>query len=271
VALNFGDHASPALTPCAVIDNGQAGYSETGTWNTVVGGFNGTNRNSRTVQHGNPTATATWDFTGLSTNFTYDVYVTFGTKSGYSKAAPFTVYDGGTSLGTQHLNESILVTSSSQPQTQGSYGSVGWLEIDAALLISSGELKVVLNNLSSGNFVDADGVLLVCHPISGSPHGATVSTTTSSNTSAPTDVAVGVVNVKDKSTTNGAPATISLNGVSSPSNLNVIYNGTAPVVNQDSPSAVDTVLGLGLSTKKNGTNNLIATLAQDLLSGKKQA
>ena len=42
----------------------------------------------------------------------YDVYVTYSGKPIYSKAAPFTVYDGGTSLGTQTINESILVTQS---------------------------------------------------------------------------------------------------------------------------------------------------------------
>ena len=50
-ALNFGDHASPALSPIAVIDNGQPGYSETGSWSTAVGGFNGTNRVAKTT-HG---------------------------------------------------------------------------------------------------------------------------------------------------------------------------------------------------------------------------
>ena len=54
LALNFGDHASPALTPSAVIDNGQPGYSETGSWSTVVGGFNGTNRVAKTVQAAGP-------------------------------------------------------------------------------------------------------------------------------------------------------------------------------------------------------------------------
>ena len=50
-ALNFGDHASPALSPVQVIDNGQPGYSETGTWSTAIGGFNGTNRVAQT-SHG---------------------------------------------------------------------------------------------------------------------------------------------------------------------------------------------------------------------------
>ncbi len=65
-ALNFGDHSSPALSPVTVIDNGQPGYSETGSWSTAVGGFNGTNRVARTVTARSATATATWDFTGVA-------------------------------------------------------------------------------------------------------------------------------------------------------------------------------------------------------------
>ena len=42
--LVLGDHASPALAVYAAIDNGQPGYSETGTWTTSPGGFNGANR-----------------------------------------------------------------------------------------------------------------------------------------------------------------------------------------------------------------------------------
>ena len=63
-ALNFGDHASPALSPVQVIDNGQPGYAETGTWSTVTGGFNGTNRVAQTSHGSGATATASWTFTG---------------------------------------------------------------------------------------------------------------------------------------------------------------------------------------------------------------
>ena len=157
LALNFGDHASPALTPAAVIDNGQPGYSETGSWSTVVGGFNGTNRVAKTVQAGGPPSTATWNFSSISPA-TYDVYVTFAGKSGYSEAVPYTVYNGSTELGTVDVNQSILVTQS-QGLTQGSYGGVGWLEL-GAFTISSTDIQVVLSNLATGNFVDADGVLL---------------------------------------------------------------------------------------------------------------
>ena len=128
-ALNFGDHASPALSPVQVIDNGQAGYAETGAWNTVTGGFNGTNRVAQTSHGSGATATASWTFTGLNPAFVYDVYVTFASKGNYSKAAPFTVYDGSTSLGTQFINESILVTQAQGGRTQG---SLRWCRLGGA-------------------------------------------------------------------------------------------------------------------------------------------
>jgi hypothetical protein len=143
-ALNFGDHSAPLLNPTQVIDNGQAGYSETGAWNMVVGGFNGSNRVSRTVPSNPATATATWDFTGVG-NALVDVWVTYAGKGGYSSAARFTVFDGGTSLGTQSIDESILVTQSQGGRAQASYGGVGWLEL-GTFAISSGEVKVVLAN-----------------------------------------------------------------------------------------------------------------------------
>ncbi len=252
IDLNFGDHSSPAINPSQVIDNGQAGYSETGTWSTVVAGFNGTNRVARTVHSGSTTATATWDFTGVGSTLV-DVWATFAGKSGYSTAAPFTVYDGGISLGTQSINESILVTQNQGGRAQGSYGGVGWLEL-GSFVISSGEVKVVLNNLASGNFVDADGVLLVIHgggaPVRSSSAGST--TGTHGDT-----IAIGTVD-RDSSTPSSrgnsgrsAAPTIALDDVPAPSRLTVIYDeSTQPIGNPYSPSAIDTVLQRGISSKR---------------------
>ena len=58
------------------------------------------------------------------------------------------------------VNESILVTQSQGGLTQGSYGGVGWLDL-GTVSVKSGVFSAVLSNLATGNFVDADGVLLV--------------------------------------------------------------------------------------------------------------
>ena len=157
----FGNHAAASLTPTAVSDDGQPGYSETGTWSTVVGGFNGTNRVTRTVHSGSPSATASWDFIGLPAG-TYDVYVTFSGHAVYSTAAPFAVFDGPASLGVQSIDQAILVTQPQGSRAQGSYGGVGWVQL-GSFTINTGEILVKLNNVASNNFVAADGVLIVAH------------------------------------------------------------------------------------------------------------
>jgi protocatechuate 3,4-dioxygenase beta subunit/methionine-rich copper-binding protein CopC len=180
-ALRFGDHASADLHPLAAIDNGQAGYAETGSWSTVGGGFNGSNRVATTTHGSGNTATATYDFTGLAAG-QYDVYVTFFGKNTYTAAAPFSVYDGGTHLGNAFINESILVTQAQGVgRAQGSFGGVGWLGL-GTFSISSGELVVVLGNNATGSKVDADGVLIVPHvETPGTPSSISSSSTTGSS------------------------------------------------------------------------------------------
>ncbi|MGZ3469800.1 MAG: golvesin C-terminal-like domain-containing protein, partial [Isosphaeraceae bacterium] len=284
LALNFGDHASPALTPAAVIDNGQPGYSETGSWSTVMGGFTGTNRVAKTVQAGGPPSTATWNFSSISPA-TYDVYVTFAGKSGYSEAVPYTVYNGSTELGTVDVNQSILVTQS-QGLTQGSYGGVGWLEL-GAFTISSTDIQVVLSNLATGNFVDADGVLLVPQG-GGQGRGVSGTATVGPNSavganSTNSSVSIGTLNFNSTApSTNGngqQSQVISLSGVSQPAALSVSYNqGSQPVVNQSSLSLVDAVLGLGTSASNSTSNSngnswddAITALAQSLISSNKNS
>ncbi len=158
-AENFGVHASPALSPRAVIDNGEPGYVETGTWSTVPGGFNGTNRVSQTTTNGQqPAATASWTFTGVPSG-SYDVYITYAGTSTHNTAAPFTLYNGQSRLGTVDVNQSILVTQT-QGLAQGSYGGVGWVDL-GKYSITAGTLEVLLTYLAPARSVDADGVLIV--------------------------------------------------------------------------------------------------------------
>src|SRR5262249_35147765 len=120
----------------------------------------GTNRHAATTTKKQPTATASWTFTGLGSG-PWDVYVTYFGLSGYSTAAPVTIYDGVTKLSTTVVNESILGTQSHGGRAQGSYGGVGWLALGTFIPIQSGTLEVVLGNNASGSKVDADGVLIV--------------------------------------------------------------------------------------------------------------
>jgi hypothetical protein len=276
-SLVFGDHASPALSPDQVIDNGQAGYSETGTWNTAVGGFNGTNRVAQTTHGSGNTATASWTFT-VNPAFVYDVYVTFASKSTYSKAAPFTVYDGSTSLGTQYINESVLVTQAQGGRAEGSYGGVGWVELNATVQFSSGILEVVLGNNASGNFVDADGVLIVNHGI-GRPQGASPASATSNISASPESIGTldATQPVSGTSTNKGSgngsttAATIAISGVTQASPVNVVYTQAPAQSGSTSPGMVDMALSQnGNGSTQNDNADVITSLALDLLSGKKK-
>ena len=254
-ALVFGDHASPALSPVAVIDNGQPGYAETGSWSTAVGGFNGTNRIARTSRSSPPTATAEWSFTGLAPA-SYQVFVTFAGKPNYAKTAPFTVLDGGTELGFVNLNESILVTQSQGGLAQGSFGGVGWLEL-GVFTSSDGNLEVLLTNLTNQNFVDADGVLLV--PTSGPPIGHVRTAPPSAGNPA---LAIGALGTSGTTTSqvatgnNGQTSTntVSLGTVTPPVALNVVYGAPPAQGTTSSTSVVDLA---------------ISSLADDAVTSKK--
>ena len=274
LALNFGNHSAPSLTPTQVIDNGQAGYSETGTWATGVAGFNGTNRIARTVHSGSSTATASWSFTGLP-SAVYDVYVTFAGKRGDSIAAPFTVYDGTTSLGTQNLDESIRVTQAQGGRAQGGYGGVGWLEL-SSYAIASGTLQVQLGNLASNNFVDADGVLI--DQEDAAPSVASSIATSAPNAASSSQIAFDPFNLVDsaaiklgsEATGQAEARTINPDGASVPSPLVVMYHrGERPTVMQSSPTAIDAILGTVIDADRSRSSDLFTTLAQTLLTGKK--
>jgi hypothetical protein len=241
-ALNFGDHSAASLSPATVIDNGQGGYGETGSWSTVVGGFNGTNRVARTVRGSKPTATASWTFNSLTVG-SYNVWITFSGKSMFSTAAPFTVYDGANNLGSTSINESILVTQAHAGMSQGSYGGVGWLEL-GTYSIGSGTLAVLLSNATSGSFVDADGVLIV-------PTEAPA-VIASPGKGPATNLAIGIASpLTDVSSTGSKPRsstssvvspTIRVEGVSQPGALHVVYNqGTPSTGGQLSTSSIDSL------------------------------
>ena len=101
--------------------------------------------------------------------------------------------------------------------------------------MSSGELKVVLSNAASGNFVDADGVLIIPD---GPIHGAV------SKTPPP---AISIGTVPSASTTKSQKTsvpTVSINGVTGSGSLNVTYhqNPPAQTANSSSSSLVDLAL-----------------------------
>jgi hypothetical protein len=252
------------LSPTATIDNGQAGYAETGTWTTATGGFNGSNRYAATAK--TQTATASWSFTSLASG-SYDVYITYFGQSSYSTAAPFSVYDGSTKLGTTNIDESILVTQAHGTLSQGIYSGVGWLYL-GSFSISSGTLKVQLSNQAGGTSVDADGALIIApggagHSVGGGQGvvstggntGAVIGTVDTSTTGVPNGSKTAAIggplslaagaSTAPAAGTAPAAASISLAATSQPEPLRVVYNqGSQPAGNPAAMPLVDVALGL---------------------------
>ncbi len=251
-SLTFGDFYDPALNPVQVIANGQPGYAETGSWTSSPGGYTGTTRVAKTIRTSGA-STASWTFGGLPSG-SYEVYVTYAGKNGYSLAAPFSVYDGGTALGTVDINESILVTQSQGGLTQGSYGGVGWLEL-GTYAISSGTLEVMLSNAANGNYVDANGILIVPDP----PAAIHAKTGPSPNVSiglgvTPTFDAQSTSQTSSKAVT-ATPTTVAISGVTAPTAVHVIYNqGASASNNTSSASLIDVALSqVGTASNNQGS------------------
>ena len=98
-----------AYTGPKVIDNGQFGYSETGTgWNSFPDP-NAYNGNERYVAAGSGANTATWQASGLAAGI-YDVEMTWTAFSNRATNATYQVFDGTTLLGTVQVNQQLAPT-----------------------------------------------------------------------------------------------------------------------------------------------------------------
>lgn len=139
-----------SLTP-VVIDNLNAGYAETGTWNNWPFGYNGSFRYiGPSASNGN--STATWQATNLTPG-EYEVQVTWQGEFSRAPDAPYQILDDTTLRNTVRVNQRLnpvgTIVNGWAFQTLGTY------EID------SGTLKVVLSNAVTTGFVIADAVRLV--------------------------------------------------------------------------------------------------------------
>jgi hypothetical protein len=137
--------------PVTTIDDGQAGYAETGTgWVQYnrPSAFQGT---ARRHAPGGGADTAAWTFSGLAPGW-YTVQVTWPTGRRQASNAPYTVYDGGTSRGAVTVDQT---TAPSQTVFQGQ----AWDNL-GTFSVASGTLSVVLSDYADGRVV-ADAVHLV--------------------------------------------------------------------------------------------------------------
>ena len=94
-------------TPTTTVDNGSAGYTQTGTWSSAAGGFSGTY--STATAGSSSTATWTIPVSSSDTGWGTELSATWNASSGNATNATYTVYDGtaatGTVLGTITIDQ----------------------------------------------------------------------------------------------------------------------------------------------------------------------
>jgi subtilisin family serine protease len=144
---NLTQSAQPiTVSGATILDNGQPGYSETGSWQDYSPGYGG---GLRYTSAGNGSATATWQTTGLAAG-TYLVQATWNGYFNHATNAPFSIYDGNTLLTTAQVNQQP------NPNADATAGGFNFQTI-ATVTLSSGTLKVVLSNNANG-YVIADAL-----------------------------------------------------------------------------------------------------------------
>lgn len=138
-----------------ILDNGDAGFSHSGGWTNL------TNTLSYGLDYeyhsaGNGSGQATWSFGNLPTG-AYEVFAKWIPFSNRATNAPYTVLDGGATLGTVLVNQQQFPTGE---QSNGiTWQSLGFFST------STGTLNVRLNDNANG-LVVADAIRLVKDGIS---------------------------------------------------------------------------------------------------------
>jgi hypothetical protein len=141
-----------AVTVPLILDNGQTGYSETGSgWTSYAAGYNG---GLRFHAPGGGADTAVWQVSGLAPGY-YTVQATWNGGNNHASNAPYAIYDGATLLSTATLDQ--------RPAPSGAaVGGVVFQDL-ATIIITSGTVRVVLADNTDG-YVVADAVRLVPIP-----------------------------------------------------------------------------------------------------------
>jgi hypothetical protein len=137
-----------ALPTVQIADDGGAAFSTTGNWSTYAGGYLGSFHFSPV---GGPASTATWAFSaspGL-----YRVSATWQPAYNRATAAPFTVLDGSTQLGSDQINQQPA------PASFTDSSGVAWQDL-GNFVLSGSQLNVVLGNAGTGpgTYVLADAI-----------------------------------------------------------------------------------------------------------------
>jgi RHS repeat-associated protein len=136
--------------PTKTVDNGQAGYSESGTgWATLNQGWNGTSRtHAKLIKLGK--ATATWDL-GVLGGTKAELFVTWVPAADRNPGAVYQIINNGKVL------RSVVVDQTKAP-ADAIYSSVSWKSLGIFTINGAQDTQIVLF-AGRGGSVDADGAL----------------------------------------------------------------------------------------------------------------
>jgi hypothetical protein len=136
-----------SVTGATIIDNGQAGYSETGSgWGENDSlGYNGNYRYHAVASGAD---TAQWQLTGLSSGL-YDVQVTWYAYPNRATNVTYQVYDGSTLRGAFTVNQQM------SPSGGATVNGTTFQDL-GTFQVNSGTLKVVLPDSGDSGYVIAD-------------------------------------------------------------------------------------------------------------------
>jgi hypothetical protein len=140
-----------AATLPAVVDNSQAGYSETGSGWASFSDSKAYLGNERYAAPGTGANTAIWQASGLAGG-TYDVEIDWTAYSNRATNATYEVFDGATLLATLQVNQQLA------PTGGATVGGAAFQSL-GRFPVGSGTLKVVLSDNANG-FVVADAILV---------------------------------------------------------------------------------------------------------------
>jgi hypothetical protein len=140
----------------SILDDGDAGYSESGSgWlaQEAPPAFRGDYRSHVAEEEGKDGsgATATWQFTSVTLGW-YEVQATWPAAPDRSSNAEYTVYVGATPKRTFHVNQTQVPSGSA-------FSGVLWEKL-TTVWIDGGSVHVTLSAASNGS-VAADGLRLV--------------------------------------------------------------------------------------------------------------
>ncbi len=148
---------SDLVNPSTIIDNGQSGYSETGSgWSSYGAGYGGSLRD---VAPGSGANTATWSFTGLASGSTFNAQVDWlADPNNRASNVTYTVYDGSTFLGSATIDQR-------QNPVGTTVGGVTFQSL-GTFTVTSGTLRIVVSDNANGLVIADAARLTVATPTS---------------------------------------------------------------------------------------------------------